>query len=80
MNITKYCRAFREGGLCNKNEIRVGDVVEVLNQDGEVPGNLGFCARGERGRVKSIYSGRVTIDINGREGSTNLSNVIRYKP
>ena len=71
----KYLSSQRE-----HNAMRVGDVVEVLNQDGEVPGNLGFCARGARGRVKSIYNGRVTIDINGREGSTNLSNVIRYKP
>jgi|JI10StandDraft_1071094.scaffolds.fasta_scaffold1575840_2 hypothetical protein len=80
MNITKYYRAMREGGLCNRQEIRVGDVVEVLNQDGEVEGNLGFCARGARGRVTSIYSGRVTIDINGKDGYTRLSNVIRYHP
>ena len=80
MDITKYYQAMRKDIWCNMNEIRVGDVVEVLNQDGEVEGNLGFCARGARGRVKSIYSGRATIDINGKEGYTRLSNVIRYKP
>ena len=68
------------GGLCIRNRIRVGDVVEVLNQDGEVEGNLGFCAKGARGWVLSIYADSVSININGKVGNTKLSNVIRYRP
>ena len=80
MNITKCYQAMRKGIWCNMNEIRVGDVVEVLNQDGEVEGNLGFCARGARGYVLRIADNRVSININGRVGYTTMSNVIRYRP
>jgi hypothetical protein len=61
--------------------VKVGDVVEVLNQDGEVPGNLYFCARGARGYVVSIFNDEyVKININGNYGITRLSNVVPYKP
>ena len=62
------------------SSIMVGDVVEVLNQDGEVPGNLYFCGRGDRGYVTDIFDGYVKLNINGREGFTRLSNVVPYKP
>lgn len=60
--------------------LSVGDIVEVLNQEGEVAGNFHFCAKGARGRITSLFADMVTIDINGKEGLTRQSNVIRYKP
>jgi hypothetical protein len=63
------------------SSIMVGDVVEVLNQDGEVPGNLYFCARGARGYVVSIFNDEYAkININGNYGITRLSNVVPYNP
>jgi hypothetical protein len=60
--------------------LKVGQVVEVLNQEGEVPGNYGFCAQGARGRITDLFSDLVQLDINGKMGMTKQSNVIPYKP
>lgn len=58
-----------------KEVFEIGDIVEVLNQDGEVPMNYGYCGRGDRGRIVRFYAEYVAIDINGKEGHTRLSNI-----
>jgi hypothetical protein len=76
MNIKKLIRCDNS----SDDQLSVGQVVEVLNQEGEVPGNYGFCARGARGRITELFADLVQVDINGKMGMTKQSNVIPYKP